>query len=144
MIINKLSAVTIIQNHNNEILLGRRTDNNTWSLPGGKLEPNETYLEAAKRELFEEVGLFVNTITELGFSSVHSNKNQFWQSMIYWSDSFYGNNNEDEWGIKLNHEMKEYKWFTIDEIQELINSNQLFVGTKAVFEKYLDNIKESW
>ena len=41
----------------NKILLQRRADNNRWGLPGGLLELNETYLEAAIREIKEETGL---------------------------------------------------------------------------------------
>jgi 8-oxo-dGTP diphosphatase len=32
----------------------------TWSLPGGRLEPGETAVQAAKREVREETGLLVD------------------------------------------------------------------------------------
>jgi len=33
-----------------------RLKDGTWDLPGGTLEPDETYIDAARRELMEEVG----------------------------------------------------------------------------------------
>lgn len=39
------------------ILLGRRNDNQKWTMPGGHLEEGETPKEGAVRELFEETGL---------------------------------------------------------------------------------------
>lgn len=46
--------------HNDCLLLGHRVNtfgHGSWGLPGGKLKRGETFLEAAHRELMEEVGL---------------------------------------------------------------------------------------
>lgn len=38
------------------ILLVRRADDGTWGLPGGGVEPGETWVQAAERECREETG----------------------------------------------------------------------------------------
>lgn len=48
-----------------KFLIGKRIGNhgeNTWSIPGGHLEFNESWEEAAKREVKEETGLDISTI----------------------------------------------------------------------------------
>jgi ADP-ribose pyrophosphatase YjhB (NUDIX family) len=41
----------------NLLLMGKRRDNGKWTIPGGHVDMNETFLEGAYRELKEETGL---------------------------------------------------------------------------------------
>jgi len=50
----------IVLNPRGEVLMGRRKGSHgagTWSIPGGWMEHNETFIEAARRELKEETDL---------------------------------------------------------------------------------------
>lgn len=50
---------------NGRIVLVRRRDTQTWSLPGGLIDWGESVAEAAQRELREETGLAVTRIRGL-------------------------------------------------------------------------------
>ena len=50
----------LIENDKGQVLLQKRSDTGEWCVPGGALEPGETYKEAASREVFEEVGIKVD------------------------------------------------------------------------------------
>ena len=59
----------LIENEKGEVLLQRRSDTGEWCVPGGALEPGETYIEAATRELSEEVGIKVSGLKLFGLYS---------------------------------------------------------------------------
>ncbi|MBD0831298.1 (deoxy)nucleoside triphosphate pyrophosphohydrolase [Aestuariibaculum sediminum] len=42
-----------------------------WEFPGGNIEKNESEIEALKRELREELGMFVNVQEKIG-SNIHN------------------------------------------------------------------------
>ena len=48
--------VVILSLYQGKILLSRHKDRDTWETQGGHIEPGETPLQAARRELFEESG----------------------------------------------------------------------------------------
>ena len=63
----KKYADCIVMNTDNEVLLLQRSSNDEfmpskWCLPGGHVDDGEEFATAAKRELFEEVGLECNLI----------------------------------------------------------------------------------
>lgn len=57
--------VVILSRYNNKILLSQHEKRTTWETQGGHIEENETELEAAKRELYEESGAVEFTITPI-------------------------------------------------------------------------------
>ena len=61
-----LNAANAVISREGRILLQRRSDNGGWGLPGGILELDETYEEAAVREVREETGLDVRLTSFLG------------------------------------------------------------------------------
>ena len=50
------TAGVAIMDDEGRILLGRRSDDGTWCLPGGRLEPGESFADCARRECLEELG----------------------------------------------------------------------------------------
>ncbi|WP_161880251.1 NUDIX domain-containing protein [Deinococcus alpinitundrae] len=52
-----IGASAVVQDETERVLLQRRGDDGLWGLPGGGLEPGETFEQAARRELNEETGL---------------------------------------------------------------------------------------
>lgn len=61
-----MSRVTIIVlDENNEMLLCRHKDRETWDIPSGNVKKNESSKEAALRKLYEETGACSTDIEEL-------------------------------------------------------------------------------
>lgn len=58
----------IIYNRNRDILLLHRNTANKvqWEIPGGKREHGETAEECARREIKEEIGITINSLTPIG------------------------------------------------------------------------------
>ena len=55
----RLGVGIILLNDENKVFVGKRIDNpgKYWQMPQGGIDKNETFLEAAKRELEEETGI---------------------------------------------------------------------------------------
>ena len=63
------AASVIIINEQGELLLGKRTDNQTWGYAGGSMNLGESVEECARRELLEEMNLIAD---ELEFFMINS------------------------------------------------------------------------
>ncbi|WP_419954397.1 (deoxy)nucleoside triphosphate pyrophosphohydrolase [Neobacillus niacini] len=68
-------VAAVIENENNEILCALRSPEmsipNMWEFPGGKVEANEDFYSALKREIDEELDCKIETTKEIFNDNTH-------------------------------------------------------------------------
>ncbi len=122
--------------YDNKILLLKRAPEKkgggTWGLPAGKVEPGESVLEAAKRELFEETGI------EVAPYKLEFFKKTFFRDTekLYLFHLFHSKFDAPPINIQLNHEHTEYRWLTPYEALTLT----LFVSEGKIIDLILKKI----
>ena len=62
----RLNVGLIIVNNYGKVLICKRKNSNQWQFPQGGIDNGESPIEAAKREIFEEVGIKPSKIKVLG------------------------------------------------------------------------------
>ena len=65
-------GVGVFVRRNGKILVGKRKGSHgagTWALPGGHLEPGESFETCCKREVLEETGLVISRIRPVVFTN---------------------------------------------------------------------------
>lgn len=120
----------------NKILLGHRSINrkdtggifepNTWTLPGGKQEVDETILECAKREVKEETNLDIDDLEVFGADDdIQPNKHYV---TLYVSALKYSGE------LKIMEPDKEdnWEWFELDNLP-----NNLYSPSEKTIKDYL-------
>jgi 8-oxo-dGTP diphosphatase len=129
--IKKVALLLVVKE--NKVLLFKRSETDEsnpgkWAMIGGGIDDGETPEKALTREVKEEAGVFLKNFTNLkkyGYGNVELNV-------------FYTNTFDDE-NIKLNSEHSEYKYFTMEELENeknTISTNIQFVKDyNAVAEK---------
>jgi len=120
IILNCAGALII---KNNKILFQRRTDNGKWGLIGGLVEMNETYEQAALREIREETGLEVRLESFLG---IYHNHNMVWSN----GDAAHVISAMFTAGIvsgepRIDEESYELRFYGMDEIPELFAEDHI-------------------
>lgn len=97
-----------------------------WELPAGRVDPGETVLRAAKRELLEETGYTARKWTKLV---------TFWASPGYVAEKmtiFAAEQLTAGEAQPMEDERIETRWFTLREIEALIDAGKLMDGKTII------------
>jgi 8-oxo-dGTP diphosphatase len=81
-----------------------------WNSPGGKIEPNESAVDAAKREVLEETGIAIRSLERVGSLSFyfgHGKSRPDWTAEVFISSDFHGTRKASAEG--------ELRWFKSSE-----------------------------
>jgi mutator protein MutT len=114
-------GVGVLLLNNGKMLLGRRTDNNTWGSPGGGVEDDETPIDAIIREVKEETNLDINVFNlTFVYRNYSYNENAIWNSFVFVCDRFTGDMKPQA------GEVEELKWVPIEDLWDYV----LFTPTR--------------
>ena len=102
----RLNVGLIIVNDKGKLLLCKRKDINSWQFPQGGIDFGETPLKAAKRELFEEVGIKGSSVRLIG-------------SMEEWIKYDIPKENRRKRLLQKNFKGQKQKWFMFKLIKDV-------------------------
>jgi ADP-ribose pyrophosphatase len=124
------SAVMMAVDETDQILLVKQfrlpAEQDLWELPAGRIDPGETALEAARRELREETGYHAEQWTELV---------SYWASPGYVAEKmtiYLAQNLTAGPQQPMDDERIEIRWFPKDELADWIRSGKILDGKTLV------------
>ena len=113
------ASATIFDEAREKVLLTRRSDNGTWCLPGGGMDPGESGSEACAREVLEETGLLVRVTKLSGVYTTpnviveYPDGNRVQPLALNYEAVIVGGE------LGLSDETTDYGYFTMAELQQL-------------------------
>ena len=108
-------------------------DANKWEIPGGKVKKGEFFDEALRREYLEETGLKI--IIESLYNVIQNNYTACKTNEKIKSIQLIMKVTADSDGVTISEEHDDYKWFTKEEVFQLIDENQLTRAAMNSFKK---------
>lgn len=103
-----------------------------WNIPTGRLDPNETIFEGAKREVFEECGCKVELtgVLQIGNKVMVDNT---WVSVIFSTNLLEDNIKFDK------NEILDVKWFSYEEILNMKEELRSYDWITDAITAYVNN-----
>jgi len=108
----KMGAKVVVICNDNILLVKHTFNPSYWTLPGGGVKRGEEPINAARRELKEEIG---RNVDNLEFLRIVHNKSQYKEDTIY----TYYTKFEDKNIIKDDLEILEARWFPVNQLPEV-------------------------
>ena len=148
----RIGVGIVVLNKNNKIFVAKRIDNpkDFWQMPQGGVDQNESYLDAAYRELYEETNIKeIELIKEVEEFTTYELPDHLLG--IIWKGKFKGQKqkwfimrfvgNEDEINIKTKKpEFLDWKWIDLNEITKKVVDfkYEVYKKVKKEVEKILN------
>lgn len=109
-------VLTVVMDGDRVLMIKKRNDEVlSWVFPGGKVEPGEDARDAAKRELYEEVGLKCDVSRLIG-TRIHPDTAK---EVSYFLCRAMGRDAENREPDKV----EKFAWMTLDEVEKNISTN---------------------
>jgi 8-oxo-dGTP diphosphatase len=128
-------GVNVFVIRDNKLLLGKRKNakgDGYWGLPGGHLEMMESMIEGAKRELMEETGLTVDSLSFLHIANDPLPE----EGTHYVHVDFIANGVSGEPKLMEPEKCYEWKWF---DFSSLPSENEIFIGHRKLIPAFVSN-----
>ena len=124
-----VGSAVLVFNKEYEVLLQLRNDTGRWGIPGGAMEPGESFEETACRELLEEAGL---RLQRLKFLDVVAGREYYFQypngDEIYNAIALYACVDWEGELQMLDGESKELRFFPINNLPSLTERQELIIN----------------
>lgn len=130
-----LSVGAFIFNQDKELLIVKKSpeeqiDAGLWTIPGGKIYPQEHILVGLKREVLEEVGLEIESIEWIG-EDVFQNRNSMFHAEHFMCKT-------KNTSVALEKKLTEYKWISgLTDIAPLAFAENIKKRIIEIFTKLL-------
>lgn len=130
-----LAVAAFIVNSKKQILIVEKSpyemvDAGLWTVPGGKVRPDEHIIDALKREVEEEVGLTIKNYQWIG-EDVFLSNNQYFHGEHFYCPVY------DEEKIILEKRLLGYRWINKDEVGKYEFHPNITKEIKFVFSKFI-------
>ena len=142
----RMGVGIVLLNQKNRVFVGKRIDNpeNFWQMPQGGIDENESFFEAAKRELEEETGIrsvkLITTVDEwLEYDLPKNLLGKIWngryrgQKQKWYIVKFNGKDNEINVNTKR-PEFLEWRWTCLENITNTVVDFKLDMYKKIQVE----------
>lgn len=114
----RAGAIIFCKSQDKVLLIKRvKQDMKYWVVPGGGLEIDESFENAARREISEEIGYFVKEMLEGITISKEDSVEKYYVALVDHTYHFSIQGEE----AKRNNELNQYilEWVTVDELEKI-------------------------
>lgn len=137
----KIGTAVLLFDDQKRILLAKRIsthENGKFGCPGGKLEFDESILQAAARELYEETHMRITTVNYLGFVANCAYPVEGNHFLCVWCYAFVDPQDKDvryiERDANGNPKSEGWEWYTREQLETM----PLMMSTKHAYDHYIE------